>query len=241
MDRLPKGSVKIERHDPRTLTLLSSGDNARFMSSEEFDRLVSNVQRDGCLTSVPFAYFDEDEDELRVLSGNHRTKAAIEAGLDEIDVMVCRAELTQDQQMAIQLSHNSISGQDDPDVLARLFDGIEDVDLRAYSGLDDDVLALLPPTEVLGIGESRLDTRTLLFVFYPHEIEGVRDALMAASATLPPSDETYGLDREQYEQLLDTFEEVERITGIKNRAAALMNILDAYRKYKKMLGEEDCD
>lgn len=232
MERLSQDSVNIERLDPRTLTTLEAGDNARFMSTEDFDRLVSNVKRDGCLTSVPFVWYDEDNDQLLVLSGNHRTKAAVAAGLEQIDVMVCREDLTKDQRMAIQLSHNSISGEDDPHVLARLFDGIVDVEFRGYAGLDDEVLALLPPVDVLGLGEAKLDTRTLTFVFFPHEFDEADGQLSAAAKMLPTTDDAYGMDRAQYEGLLDAFDDVERITGVKNRAAALMVILDVFAKHK---------
>lgn len=42
---------RLVRRDPRLLTRLPV--NARYMTKEEYDRLVENVRADGCLTSVP--------------------------------------------------------------------------------------------------------------------------------------------------------------------------------------------
>ena len=74
--------TKIVKIDPRKIKLLEV--NARFMSADEFQKLVANVKRDGCLTQLPFCVYNDDG-ELEVLLGNHRVQAAIEAGLKEID------------------------------------------------------------------------------------------------------------------------------------------------------------
>ena len=67
--------------DPREIKLLET--NARYMKHEEFNRLVENIRRDGKLTSTPFLCKDDD-DRWLCLSGNHRTRAAIEVGLPTI-------------------------------------------------------------------------------------------------------------------------------------------------------------
>lgn len=67
----------------------------------------------------------------------------MEVGLTEIDCMLIDDPQQKDELIARQLSHNSIVSQDDPATLKALYDQIEDVDWRAYSGLDDDSLGLL--------------------------------------------------------------------------------------------------
>ena len=44
--------------------------NARFMSQNEFNALVSNIKRDGQLSSVPFLI--KENEIYTVISGNHR-------------------------------------------------------------------------------------------------------------------------------------------------------------------------
>lgn len=57
--------------DPRMLRLLDG--NARFLPHEQFQQLVANIRRDGCLTSTPLVWNDSESGRLVVLSGNHRT------------------------------------------------------------------------------------------------------------------------------------------------------------------------
>lgn len=69
-----------------------------------------------------------------MLSGNHRVKAAVAAG---IDFMVVEAYMPPDRRAAIQLSHNELTGEDDPEILRTIYEHIQDVGMRLYSGLDD--------------------------------------------------------------------------------------------------------
>lgn len=106
--------------------------NAHYMDQDEFTRLVNNIRKDGVLTSLPVIYRGT------VLSGNHRTQAAIKAGLEEADVIEIVSELSEDEQIAIQLSHNAIKGKDDSNLLRELYDSINSLDLKLYSGISDD-------------------------------------------------------------------------------------------------------
>ena len=85
--------------------------NARFMRSETFRNLVENIKRDGGLSSVPFCL--KLGDRYRVLSGNHRVQAAQEAGVKRLLVLYTDRELSREEQVSIQLSHNAIVGEDD--------------------------------------------------------------------------------------------------------------------------------
>ena len=92
--------------DPRSIRLLRL--NARFMRHETFQRLVANIKGDGVLTQTPFGWLVHDDDTQErivgedgepvheVLSGNHRIKAAIEAGLETIDYRYTDEYLTPD-------------------------------------------------------------------------------------------------------------------------------------------------
>ena len=126
--------IIIEKRELSSLTPLSK--NAHYMDKREFDQLVSNIKNDGCLTSLPVVYDADVPGEI--LSGNHRVKAAIQAGLTEADVIVIRSTLSKQQKIAIQLSHNAIHGKDDPNLLEQLFSELTDIDFKEYSGLTDD-------------------------------------------------------------------------------------------------------
>ncbi|MCD1124822.1 ParB N-terminal domain-containing protein [Jinshanibacter sp. LJY008] len=122
--------TEVKKVNLRELRILEK--NAHFMEPAMFARLVDNIKRDGKLTSFPVVYQNE------VLSGNHRTQAAIKAGIEEDYIINITSELTEDEKLAIQLSHNSINGKDDNNILKELYNSINSMDMKLYSGLTDD-------------------------------------------------------------------------------------------------------
>jgi hypothetical protein len=125
--------TRVIRAPLASLKLLEK--NARYMKGPQFNRLVDNIRKDGCLTSFPLVY--RDGAALTVVSGNHRVAAAIKAGIEESDVIEVTTPLTHQQFVALQLSHNAIVGQDDPSILRSLYDEL-DFKWKEYSGLTDD-------------------------------------------------------------------------------------------------------
>lgn len=219
---------RLVRRDPRTLTRLPV--NARFFRKEEYDRLVENVRRDGCLTSVPLVYGggEYDEGHELVLSGNHRCDAAVDADVFDIDVMLIEEHLTQQQLIALQLSHNAISGEDDPATLKQLYDQLDDVDWRAYSGLDDDQLNLLAEVSPEGLSEANLDFTTVSLIFLPSELDAARKAFDDARLG---QNESWLAARADYEQTLDTLASVHAAHRVGNVATALHIILDVVERH----------
>lgn len=225
---------KLVRRDPRTLASLEV--NARFMRKEEWDRLVENIRRDGCLTSTPLIYAGGEyaEGEELILSGNHRTKASVEAGLDEIDCMLIEEKLTRQQLVAIQLSHNAIAGQDDPATLKQLYEELDDVDWRAYSGLDDEQLSLLAEVSPEGLSEANLDFATVSLIFLPMELEAACEAFDQARLG---QNESWLAARADYIQTLDTLASTHAAHKVGNVATALHAILAIVERHLDELQE----
>ncbi|MGW4007943.1 ParB N-terminal domain-containing protein [Streptomyces sp. NPDC004763] len=230
----PHFRPKLVRRDPRTLTPLEV--NARYMRKEEWDRLVENIRRDGCLTSTPLLYSGGEYDEGRelILSGNHRTKAAAEAGIEEIDCMLIEEHLTRQQLVAIQLSHNAIAGQDDPATLKQLYEELDDVDWRAYSGLDDEQLQLLAEVSPEGLSEANLDFATVSLIFLPAELEAAREAFDQARLG---QNESWLAARADYMQTLDTLASTHAAHKVGNVATALHAILAIVERHLDELQE----
>lgn len=218
----------IQTRDPKTLKLLEV--NAHFMTKEKFDVLVENIRRDGALTSVPLVYRDPDTEVETVLSGNHRTSAAVEAGLTKILVLLIDQKLSRQQQVAIQLSHNAIFGQDDPDTLAMLYEELDDVDWRMYSGLDDKVLDLLDDPDAISFSEVNLTYQAVQLVFLPPEKEAAESALAEVKKQHGISD-MWLAARPDYEPFLDALETVRNSYRIGNIATTLAIILDVFERH----------
>lgn len=215
--QLSKLKTEIITINPKELKLLDV--NARFMKHETFQRLVDNIRQDGKLTQLPFAMLDEDG-KYKVLSGNHRTQAAIEVGLDEIEVMVTNETLGKDRQMAIQLSHNSISGEDDPAILKALYEDIQEIDMKMYAGLDDKMLGLLQDVRPMSIGEMNLDFQTMSIVFLPDELERAK-VLWEEFAKTVNNQEIWIARFSEYDQYLNTMETISASYNVTNIATNL--------------------
>ncbi|MFE9690833.1 ParB N-terminal domain-containing protein [Micromonospora sp. NPDC005806] len=216
---------------PQDLTLLEV--NARYMRKEQYDRLVANIKRDGCLTSVPLVWHDVENDRKVVLSGNHRVTASIDAGLTEITVMVVQQKLSRARQVALQLSHNAIAGEDDPATLKQLYEELDDVDWRAYSGLDDKQLDLLAQVDLEGLSEANLDFATVQLVFLPHELEAAR-ASFDEARRLTQADARWLAGYGDYESTLDALATAHGAHNVGNVATALGLILAVFERH---LGE----
>lgn len=164
--------------------------NARFMDQTTFRQLVANIKRDGELSSVPFCV-EKENGKFTVVSGNHRVQAAKMAGLTIIPVMcIDEKEITNDEIRAIQLSHNSIAGQDDVEILKQLLDEITDVALKEYAHISNEVLEAvagidytveMPSNEIVPVTFMFIDTNKVSFdrimdqldSYTPRELENV--------------------------------------------------------------------
>ncbi|MDG4853835.1 MULTISPECIES: ParB/RepB/Spo0J family partition protein [unclassified Mesorhizobium] len=151
--------------DPNTLRRREK--NAHYMAPAMFKRLVENVKIDGRLTTTVLACENKDGS-LEILSGHHRTAAAIEAGLPMVDALVITTPLSEKRKVAIQLSHNSINGEDDQSLLAQLYASL-DIDAKKFSGLDDSVLAGDKGPGATALGGANIKYDELLFSFLPED------------------------------------------------------------------------
>ena len=227
-------NTRIIEIDPRELKLLKM--NARFMRHEEFQRLVANIKQDGQLTSAPFAALDPADGKYEVLSGNHRTQAAISAGLEKIPCIVTDDELSEEQRIAIQLSHNAIVGQDDPDILKKLYDKILDIDLKEYSGLDDKTLGLLDKAQSQAMSEANLEFQVLSIVYLPDELKEAQRIIDKAREAVKSSAVWLATDSE-YEKWLDAQETVSAAYNVKNVSAAMQLIFKVFEEHLGELAE----
>ena len=158
--------------------------NARFMTKEQFSALTQNIKMDGALTSIPLCYLQESG-RLLVLSGNHRIKASIEAGVDEFLVLLIDKPLSEARRIAIQLSHNAISGQDDEQILKELWQSIDELESKIYSGLSSETIQKLENAQFITISEQRVLFKEVSLLFLPEEIESMTsicEGIMAAAA-----------------------------------------------------------
>ena len=202
--------TRISRVALGELKLLAK--NARYMAEPEFNRLVENLTRDGVLTSLPLVYRGE------VLSGNHRVQAAIKAGIKEADVIEIETELSEEQQRAIQLSHNALTGKDDPNILREIYESLS-LDWKRYSAVYEEMFKLDEEKAIaLGIPIAKYDE--LVIAFLPED----REAFFAFATMLETRyKKAYALigDRSDFDAFFDAVLAVKDGRKIGNTGTAL--------------------
>lgn len=227
-EKLKAFPYKLAVVDVKDLEFLQK--NARYMTNEMYRNLVDNIKKDGGLSSVPFCW--KHDGKYRVLSGNHRSAAAIDAGMKEILVMYTDKDLSNQEQIAIELSHNAIDGKDDMAILKELWDEIEDVGLKYYAGLDDKTLDEMEKVALATLSEVKLDFRSLSFLFLPHEVERMNKAFEQAAKLGGLQDTIYVNRIEDFKNLLNAQAKVQASFDVKNSATALMIILDIFKRHE---------
>jgi len=208
--------TELRTVDPGEVELLEV--NARFMSPETYQRLVKNIQRDGQLTSVPLCY-QTPKGKLRCIWGNHRTKAAVDAGLTEITVQVVTTPISNDRFIAMQLSHNALAGEDNQEILGLLWHKMHDADMKAYSGLDKAAIQPLDQPTIPPI-DARLDFEQVTVLFVGTEKEEV--AKVAKEAR-----QRGILNGEVWVEQIGSYEEVSRALGAVCEAEGVHNFATA--------------
>lgn len=232
MKRIEYGRFVIEVVALDRLDLVEK--NARFMRNEVLRRLVDNIKQDGQVSQIPFCV--PRGDRFVVLSGNHRVKAARLAGLTEIPIIFTSEALSRDQELAIQLSHNAIAGEDDPVILKDLWSELTTVSAKLYSGLDDKLLATLAAIAMPAISEVKLEFRTLSFLFLPEEAEELQRTFDDARK-LVSGHATYLARFSDFDRLLDGLATASAAHNIKNAATGLMCLVALAQRHLTDLAE----
>jgi hypothetical protein len=169
------------------------------MRPEMFERLQETIGRDKRIESLPFCA--ETDKGVEIVSGHHRVRAARAAGLLHVAVVVDTTGLSRSQIRAKQLAHNAISGYDDPDVLARIYAEIDDMEARLETFIDEaeleGALAAFSAPDV----SLKLEYRTALIAFFPHQAEIFARAVDQAVAA--DAKDFYLADFEQLDDFRD--------------------------------------
>ena len=204
--------------DPKDISLLKK--NARILKKDVFQQLTANIGRDKRLSSVPLCHRLSDG-RVEVLSGNHRVQASVEAGIERILVMIIEEDLTRSQAVAIQLSHNSLVGEDDPALLAELWAEIE---AKTYAGLSSDVVEKLDKIDLTSFTTPQVNTRTMTFAFVDSEAERLNAVLDDLDGL--PAKEIWLADVGQFDRFFDLLEATKRTFDVRNASLAMLKLMD---------------
>lgn len=196
--------------------------NAHMMKPEMARQLAENIKKRGDLVeSLPFCALT---DKIEIVSGHHRVRAAKEAGLKSIYVLLDTSGLTRSQIAAKQLAHNAINGFDDPSMLKEIAKMITDVDDMIESFIGKDVLGEpLAELDKLLNPMVDYDWRQIQFVFLPHQLKNLEEF----------TDKVQSADFQgaghitQYAELMDCLQSYQVFKNTKNLGAAIYLMIEA--------------
>lgn len=207
--------------------------NARYMTKEQQDRLTDNVKNDGFLSQLPFGIRQSDG-KYKVISGNHRIKSAIKAGLERVLILYgTETDFDEQRQLAIQLSHNAISGQDDLAMLRDLYSELEDVTMKAYSGIDEKFVMDYKALDFVSISEKDIELNEINFVFCDpnrHRVEKILEILDGISI----DKNTDAIIIGDVDRFIDVLTRVKNRYDIKNRSVALLKMIGICEDFLKL-------
>jgi hypothetical protein len=215
--------------------------NARFMEQTTFLQLVDNIRRDGQLSSVPFTILLDNgkhKGKYEVISGNHRVKAAKQAGITRLHIMyVEEALISNDEKRAIQLSHNSITGQDDLGILRELVEEIANTDYKEYAHIDETIFEELDKFDY-DIIQPKNEVVTVSLVFYDN-IKADFDAIVEELDTFTEGDleNTHILPKAALQGFNEVVGMVQSKYRVKSQGMAVMKMVEIVKA--QLAGDEN--
>lgn len=117
-------------------SILEADINPQKMKDMDFRRLVHSIKKDGVLTSSILIQ-DIGNGKYKCISGHHRIKAAIKAGLKESECIIVK-DISESTRIRLQLQHNDIHGDPDQILVDELKKHLFEEDLKLVAeGLDN--------------------------------------------------------------------------------------------------------
>lgn len=127
-NKIEKKQLKVKTEYVYFRDIEESPVNAQEMHEKEFNRLVKNLKRDGVLTTAPLIMEQPNKNKYMCISGHHRIRAAIKAGIEGAICLVTE-KLDDSTRVRIQISHNDIHGEPNKDILAYLQTLLSGIDI----------------------------------------------------------------------------------------------------------------
>lgn len=211
--------------------------NAQVVQPRHMERLTENIRIRGALEGLPYCYRDPDAaGPAEIVSGHHRTRAARQAGLTVIPVLMDERKMTRSTVVAKQIAHNEIHGAPDEQILRQLIGMMNTVDDLLMSGLPEDLVPTYADDDTnLALPHVEFEWKLVTLLFLPKRLEAFADAvLMIDNAT-----KLLGVaDEEQFGAFARAVHQHGRVFNVKNLAATIAAVTEtAAREVAELLAD----
>jgi hypothetical protein len=193
------------------------------MDKATFNQLKSNINKSG-LSSNICCYLNENK-EYVIINGNHRFKACLELGYTSLNIIYTEKEnLSNDEIIALQISHNSITGSDDKGILRRLLDEISNIEYKefAFVPLDDLDVEDMFSASVIPIQEHY----RVSFVLYAKDMNLLKELYEIVDEELKNTDLVILADNNIESEFIKKLSEIKKEYKIKSGSIALSKLLE---------------
>ena len=209
--------------------------NANEMTSEDFAQLCDNIGKSG-LSSVPCCY-KKDNGRFVMISGHHRLRACKKLNHKTIGILyVEESELSNDEIIAIQLSHNSLHGQDNTSILKKLFEQIKSIDFKKFAHVNINEISSVN-TEGLSIYALK-ENFVFTIILYPNSFEFLDELYGDVREQAKKSDCLILADQNPNEMiLLKLQQEIGKEYDIKSPSIAFAKVLELANERLKEIRE----
>lgn len=209
--------------------------NAHYMQKEMLDRLTANVAEDGFLSQLPFGMKRGDGKYL-ILSGNHRLKAAIKAHLNFILILYIN-EVDKDKQIAYTLSHNSLVGKDDAQMLKEIYEEMHSIEAREFSGLNGMNFIDASKIPTVSINDGDIELTEMKFLFVESRSNEVKQVLAELEKQKLSEDSAIVVG--SYEAFIQVVTDVKKKFDIKSNTVAFARMIEICKSYLELLKEKE--
>jgi len=201
--------------------------NAQEMNAKDFNRLVKNIKRDGSLTSTPLIMRQNGKSKYRCISGHHRIKAAIMAGILASPCMIMD-EVDESTRIRLQLAHNDIHGNPNENTVQILQQKLNDIDLTLIEqqNIDEKI------EELVEVEYTPPQFRYINICLLEESRNSLVDMIMSLDSK--SNDVNWLIEKEQYESVADlltlAFEK-----GFKTPGQAFGKFLEIIQENKELI------
>lgn len=217
------------KYDKVDISLIDEAQmNANEMTGEDFTTLVENIGKSG-LSSVPCCY-KKPNGRYVMISGHHRLRACKKNHFSKIGILWCdEADLSKDEIIAIQLSHNSLHGQDNQSILKKLFEQIQSIDFKKFAHINIDEIS---PVSSEGVSVFALkENFVFTIILYPNSFENLEELYGDVREQAKKSDMLILSDQDPNEEnLLRLQQEIGIQYNIKSPAITFAKLLELARQ-----------
>ena len=217
--------LKTEIKTINIRNILESEINPQQMKESEFKRLVNSIKKDGILTSSVLVQ-DLENGKYRCISGHHRIKAGIKAGIKAVSCFVL-SDLNESTRIRLQLQHNDIHGE--PDELL--------VEELRKSLLEEDLKLVAKGIENIIKEDEQIEYEEPLYS-YVHVClmpESEKEFTQLLNDLSNEETQKYILEKEEY-KLLQKCLTMAFKSGYKTPGKSIRRILDVYLQHEKESG-----